>query len=122
MATLSALGLQLFDLVGLVLGPDSGEVSVDPQVGSDGGGHGLGVTGDHDYLYATGVQRFYGVPGLAPDFVGEPQRADHLSVEQDVQDDRSLGPPLLRDIEFGGAFLVQQVGPTNLNMAPVDCG
>ena len=55
-ATLRPSACSCFDLVGLVLGADPGEVAVDAEFGGDGGGHGFGVAGDHHHLHLPGVQ------------------------------------------------------------------
>ena len=113
-------GLQSRDLGGLVLRADTGEDLIDAQFVGDGLGHRLGVTGDHHHLHAGGVQRVDGVARFGPDLVGQPQRTDHLAVDDDVHHGGARGVPIGGAGQRIEAVLLEQVRSADLDGAAVD--
>ena len=116
------LGLEFGDLRRLVRRAHAGEDPVDAEVSGHGSGDRLGVAGDHDDLDVLGVEGLDGLPGLGPDLIGEAQRADDLPGDEDVEDDRSLGPPGLGDRGLDGPAGTEEVGSSDLDLGAVDLG
>src|SRR5699024_196547 len=78
--------------------------------------HGLGVAGDHNDLDAELMEGVDGVAGLGPDLVGEREAADYLAVAEDVQDDRTLGPPRVGRVDLVLPGLLEQPWTADANL------
>ena len=117
---LAPTGLDLLDLARLVLGAHSREVPIDPQFPGDRSRHSLSITGDHDDLDTDPVQRFDSFARLRADLVGQLEPTDHGSVDQDVQDDRPVGPPTVGNLELRLLGEREQVGTSDLHLRAAD--
>ena len=91
---LAALDLELRNFQGLILGVHPGENPVDPELSSKSSGHGLSITGDHGHLNAMSVHSFNGHARLGADLISKAQGAHDVTVNEGVEDDRALIPPL----------------------------
>ena len=69
----------------------------------------LGIPGDHDDLDTAGMQRVDRLTRLLAHLIGEPNRADHGTVGDHVQDDRAVGLPRLGRLEHAEPLLVEKV-------------
>ena len=59
-------------------------------------------------------------PRLLADFIGQPERTGDLPVDEDVQDDRTLLPPGVRDRQLLATGLLEQVRSAHLHDLAVD--
>ncbi len=78
-----AFALQQLDLVGLVVGQDLGEDSIDADAVCNGGGGAEIVTGEHHDLEAEIVHACNGRPRVVLDRVGDSDHPDEVSVDTD---------------------------------------
>ena len=123
---LQTAGLQLGDLVRLVLGQDLREHLVDAEVTADRFADLAGVAGDHHHVPAHRLELGDGVAGLGPDLVLERDPTDDRVAAHQVQDRGAPLLPLLDPVRqllrFGQGPFPKQRRPTDGVGLPVDGG
>src|SRR5699024_9337414 len=98
----------------------AGEDAVDAELATDTVRDCLGVAGDHDDLDPQSVQGIDRLARLGTHLVGELETADHLTVAQDVEDDRALLAPGLGLLALARSGLFEQAGAADADLVPVD--